>query len=147
MSKFSVLPFIDNNNHLTKIGLDKVIFSYFSHSKKYGGCVFSFFEHSEVNSTEEEDKTIDEEAKEETPSIEEEIALAENIIEEEEEEMVNRWQVYASIAPVYYNTLGKGSHLDEQFNENSKSGEINASYGVNVSYAFNEKLIKKRNEI
>jgi len=96
-----------------------------------------------LNNTEEEkeeNKTTEEETKEETPSIEEEIALAENIIEEEEAKKVNRWQVYASIAPVYYNTLGKGSHLDEQFNENTKSGEINTSYGVNVSYAFNEKL-------
>lgn len=90
--------------------------------------------------TEEENKTTDEETKKEEISIEEEIAKAEDLIEKEEAKKVNRWQVYASIAPVYYNTLGKGSHIDEQFDDNSKSGEINTSYGVNVSYAFNEKL-------
>ena len=74
-----------------------------------------------------------------SPSIEEEIAKAKDIIEEEKEK-VNRWQVYANIAPVYYNTLGKGSHIDDQFVNNNKSGEFNTSYGVNVSYAFNERL-------
>ena len=28
--------------------------NYFSHSKKYGGCVFSFFEHPEAGNSEEE---------------------------------------------------------------------------------------------
>ena len=90
--------------------------------------------------TEEENTTTDVETKKEETSIEEEIAKAEDLIEKEEDKKVNRWQVYANIAPVYYNTLSKGSHIDEQFNNNSKSGEINTSYGVNVSYAFNEKL-------
>ncbi|MDO6595934.1 hypothetical protein Q4512_03345 [Oceanihabitans sp. 2_MG-2023] len=94
-----------------------------------------------LSNTEEENKTTDAETKVEETSIEEEIAKAEERIEkEEEEEKVNRWQVYANIAPVYYNTLGKGSHIDEQFVDNSKSGETNTSYGVNVSYAFNKKL-------
>ncbi|WP_191858370.1 hypothetical protein [Hanstruepera ponticola] len=78
----------------------------------------------------------------ESPSIEEEIAQAENINEKEEEEekLVNRWQVAASVAPVYYNSLGNGSHIDDQFVSNSKSGEVNMSYGVNVSYALSKKL-------
>ena len=88
----------------------------------------------------ETDSKQDEEPKEnDSPTIEEAIAMAEDIIEKEEGK-VNRWQVYTSVAPVYYNTLGKGSHIDEQFNNNSKSGEINTSYGVNVSYALNNKL-------
>ncbi|TYB78805.1 hypothetical protein [Bizionia myxarmorum] len=79
--------------------------------------------------------------KSESPSIEEAIAEAEKTIEKEEDEkLVNRWQVQAIIAPVYYNSLGKGSHLDEEFVSNSKSGETNTSYGVNVSYAINKKL-------
>ncbi|MCB0470448.1 MAG: outer membrane beta-barrel protein, partial [Flavobacteriaceae bacterium] len=53
---------------------------------------------------------------------------------------VNRWQVYASIAPVYYNTLGEGSHLHEQFVHNPKNGEFNTSYGVNVGYALNDRF-------
>lgn len=51
-----------------------------------------------------------------------------------------RWEVAPNFAPVYYNTLGSGSSIDPQFSNNSKSGEVNFSYGLNVSYAFNEKL-------
>ena len=86
----------------------------------------------------EENLTTDEETDEDSSSIEEAIAKAEDLIEQEEK--VNRWQVYANIAPVYYNTLGQGSHIDDQFVQNSKSGEINMSYGVNVSYVLNDKL-------
>lgn len=96
------------------------------------------------NEKEKEDnqKVGDSLATGELPSIEEEIAQLENINEKEEEkeELVNRWQVAANIAPVYYNSLGKGSHIDEQFVSNSKSGEVNMSYGVNVSYALSNKL-------
>lgn len=60
--------------------------------------------------------------------------------EEEEEEANNRWNVYANIAPVYYNAFGEGSHIDEQFNKNNKSGEVNTSYGVKVGYTLNDKL-------
>ncbi|MFD2822459.1 hypothetical protein ACFS5M_02185 [Lacinutrix iliipiscaria] len=96
---------------------------------------------AEANNTEdkEEEITASDETQEESPSIEEEIAKVEDIIEKEEEK-VDRWQVYANVAPVYYNTLGKGSHIDDEFVENSKSGEINMSYGVNVSYALSKKL-------
>jgi len=82
--------------------------------------------------------TIEEEAKKDSTSIEEAIAKAEDLIEKEEK--VNRWQVYANIAPVYYNTLGNGSHIHDQFVNNPKSGEVNTSYGVNVGYAINNKL-------
>jgi hypothetical protein len=92
-----------------------------------------------TTNTELENTVTDAETKKEEVSIEEEIAKLEDLIEKEEEK-VNRWQVYANIAPVYYNTLSKGSHIDDQFIDNSKSGEINTSYGVNVSYAFNDKL-------
>lgn len=40
---------IEHSSHTNLSHLDN-----FSHSKKYGGCVFSFFEHPETNSTEEE---------------------------------------------------------------------------------------------
>ena len=77
----------------------------------------------------------------ESPSIEEAIAQAEETSEKEEDEkLVNRWQVQANIAPVYYNSLGKGSHIDNEFVSNSKSGETNTSYGVNVSYAISKKF-------
>ncbi|MBE9489752.1 MAG: outer membrane beta-barrel protein, partial [Bacteroidetes bacterium] len=82
--------------------------------------------------------TIEEEAIKDSTSIEEAIVKAEDLIEKEEK--VNRWQVYANIAPVYYNTLGNGSHIHDQFVNNPKSGEVNTSYGVNVGYAINNKL-------
>lgn len=52
----------------------------------------------------------------------------------------NRWDVAPNFAPVYYSSLGNGSSIDPQFSDNSKSGDINYSYGVKVSYAINDKL-------
>ncbi|RSK41466.1 outer membrane beta-barrel protein [Mangrovimonas spongiae] len=73
-------------------------------------------------------------------AIEKAIAMAKEAEQNNEEENVaNRWQVSANIAPVYYNSFGDGSHIDEQFVGNSKTGEVNTSYGVNVSYAMNKK--------
>ena len=87
-------------------------------------------------------QTITDTLKTQQPSIED--AIAENTTKEEytdtEEETSNKWVVNANIAPVYYNIMGEGSHLDEQFNDNNKSGEINTSYGVKVGYALNKKL-------
>lgn len=71
-------------------------------------------------------------------TIEEVIDKTKNIIEEEEN--VNRWSIAPNAAPVYFNTLGEGSSLDPQFNSNSKSGELNMSYGISASYAVNKKL-------
>lgn len=71
-------------------------------------------------------------------TIEEAIDKTKNIIEEEEN--VNRWSIAPNAAPVYFNTLGEGSSLDPQFNNNSKSGELNMSYGISASYAVNKKL-------
>lgn len=58
----------------------------------------------------------------------------------EENEIKSKWEVSPNFAPVYYNTIGKGSSIDPQFSNNSKSGDINYSYGVKVSYAINDKL-------
>jgi len=65
--------------------------------------------------------------------------------EEEKEKLLNdpgkkRWSISPTLAPVYYNTLGNGSPIHSQFAENSKSGEVNMSYGVNVDYAVSKKL-------
>lgn len=61
-------------------------------------------------------------------------------IEEEEETLKSRWSVSPNVAPVYFNTLGNGSSIHDQFNNNTKSGDINMSYGVSGSYAINNKL-------
>lgn len=53
---------------------------------------------------------------------------------------IKRWTVAPNVAPVYFNTLGKGSPLDDQFTDNAKEGDITMSYGVKGSYAISEKL-------
>jgi len=73
-------------------------------------------------------------------SIEEAISEVIDISEKEEDEKLSRWDISTNVAPVYFSSLGKGSSLDAQFVDNSKSGEINMSYGVNTSFAINKKL-------
>ncbi|OEK06148.1 hypothetical protein A8C32_19145 [Flavivirga aquatica] len=59
----------------------------------------------------------------------------------EEKSSSNKWSIAPNAAPVYFNTLnGEGSSIDPQFNNNSKSGELNMSYGISASYAINSKL-------
>ena len=75
-------------------------------------------------------------------------SLIEYLKEKEEEEIIantensldERWAISPNFAPLYYNTLGDGSSIDTQFTNNSKSGEVNYGYGVQVSYAINDKL-------
>ena len=64
----------------------------------------------------------------------------ENIDEKEKEDEQNRWSIAPNVAPVYYSSLGQGSSIDQQFNNNSKSGNINMSYGITGSYAVTSKL-------
>ncbi|GGH38119.1 hypothetical protein IA57_05020 [Mangrovimonas yunxiaonensis] len=76
-----------------------------------------------------------------TLSIEDAIAMAKAAKQgHEKEKPTDRWQVSANIAPVYYNTFGDGSHIDDQFVGSSKTGEVNTSYGVHVSYTITKKL-------
>ncbi|MEP1489102.1 MAG: hypothetical protein ABJK28_11800 [Algibacter sp.] len=91
-----------------------------------------------VNVTEDE-PLIKEGLNKETETIEE--AIAKNIDDIEEEKQLNRWNITPNAAPVYFNTLGEGSSIASQFNNNNKTGEVNMSYGINASYAINKKLI------
>ncbi len=96
---------------------------------------------TEVVVTDKNNLDKKEEEQELKPSIEDAVAEAkktEYLIEEEE--TANRWTVNPNIAPVYYNSFGEGSHLNEQFNSNKKTGEVNTSYGVKVGYALNKNL-------
>lgn len=52
----------------------------------------------------------------------------------------NRWDITPNIAPVYYSSLGEGSSIDPVFSDNQKSGDLNLSYGVLVSYNLNKRL-------
>ena len=72
-------------------------------------------------------------------SLADEIANNEDIENPMEKEF-ERWKASSNIAPVYFNTFGKGSSIHPQFNNNSKTGDINMSYGISGSYAINKKL-------
>ncbi len=58
----------------------------------------------------------------------------------EETSSSKKWNVAPNIAPVYYNSIGNGSSIDSQFADNNKGGEVNLSYGVQISYNINERL-------
>lgn len=62
----------------------------------------------------------------------EEVILADNTNE--------KWSVGPSVAPVYFNGIGEGSPVHTIFVPNSKSGNINMSYGVSVAYEVSKKL-------
>ncbi len=65
-------------------------------------------------------------------------------INQEEDPLVEssgpKWSVGPSIAPVYFNSFGDGSPIHSNFASNSKSGNVNLSYGVAVSYDVSKKL-------
>ncbi|WP_420603432.1 hypothetical protein [Flagellimonas sp.] len=67
------------------------------------------------------------------------------VIEEREEEVVaestsGKWSVGPSVAPVYFNGSGEGSPIHSNFSSNSKSGNVNLSYGLTVAYNIGKKL-------
>lgn len=75
------------------------------------------------------------------PSIQDAIAGQNNLKSSEKiDKIENRWQVTPNLAPVYYNSFGNGSSIDPEFSGNPQKGDVNMSYGVQVSYALNNKL-------
>lgn len=52
----------------------------------------------------------------------------------------NKWSVGPSIGPVYFNSFGNGSPIHSNFAANSKTGNVNLSYGLTVSYGISKKL-------
>jgi hypothetical protein len=94
-------------------------------------------EASETNSRsiKDPDSTID------SFSIEE--AIAEQSLTKNEKEKADersRWSISPNVAPVYFSSLGQGSPISPQFNDNAKGGDINMSYGVSGSYAVSNRL-------
>ncbi|MGS2762514.1 hypothetical protein [Sinomicrobium sp. M5D2P9] len=78
-------------------------------------------------------------------SLLEAIAEMENDTENEKqmalkEKENKKWSINPNVAPVYYNSLSSGSPIDPEFKDNSKSGKVNLSYGVNVAYQVNDRL-------
>ena len=72
-------------------------------------------------------------------------AIAEKNAEEEEELLLaenteSKWSVGPSVAPVYFTGAGDGSPIHSNFNSNSKSGNVNLSYGLTVAYNLGKRL-------
>jgi len=98
-----------------------------------------------TNSITEEEIIAEENIEENKTAITEAIAeqeLKKETTEDDEiaQQNYTKWDISTNIAPVYYNTLSNGSPIDNQFSSNKKKGQINTSYGVNVSYALNKKF-------
>jgi len=55
------------------------------------------------------------------------------------EAITRRWDVGAIAAPVYSGDFG-GSGIDPQFKDNTKTSDLNLSYGVQISYAVTPKF-------
>ncbi len=92
----------------------------------------------EVEELEEKTENTTEDA---SPTIEEALTSAEDGEDyDEKEEVKDRWSITPNVSPVYYNSLGNGSSIHQQFDNNSKSGQLNMSYGVNASYALTNRL-------
>ncbi|MAZ26790.1 MAG: hypothetical protein CL868_06895 [Cytophagaceae bacterium] len=85
-----------------------------------------------------------EEAKEEEktlPDLVEEMKQQEEGIAgvDDKEGKLKRWGIAPNLAPVYYGSFG-GNGVAPEFNDNSSQGDVNLSYGVQVSYAVNERF-------
>ncbi len=92
---------------------------------------------------ENQDVTKNSEEQEGKKSIFDAIAEKEKKAEDKElkeKEVYERWAVGPSVAPVYFDALGEGSPIHSNFSQNSKSGNLNLSYGLTVSYDINKKL-------
>lgn len=83
-----------------------------------------------------------EEGADDRPSLLDAIAEQENIKYSQETKSApeNRWSVTPNLAPVYYNGFGSGSSIDPDLDYNPQKGDINMSYGLQVSYALNDRL-------
>ncbi len=74
-------------------------------------------------------------------SIFDEIAAQEKEKEEAlAENKTNKWSAGPSVAPVYFNAIGEGSPVNAAFVPNSKSGDLNLSYGLSVAYEVSKKI-------
>ena len=65
--------------------------------------------------------------------------------EESEKEAVaeskdKRWAMGPSVAPVFFGSVGEGSPIHSNFASNSKSGNLNLSYGLTVTYDVSKRL-------
>ena len=64
----------------------------------------------------------------------------ETAVAKKEDRDFKTWEVTPNFGPVFYNSLSGGSAIDPDFADNSQSGDVNFSYGVQISYAINDRL-------
>lgn len=88
----------------------------------------------------EKAKTVSEEIDSKKKSIFDEIAEQEKEKEVLAENKGGKWSAGPSVAPVYFDAIGEGSPVHSIFVPNSKSGDLNLSYGLSVAYEVNSKL-------
>ncbi len=89
----------------------------------------------------EENNTGAEESEEvKKKSLFDEIAEQEQEKETIAESKGGKWSAGPSVAPVYFDAIGEGSPVHSIFVPNSKSGDLNLSYGLFVAYEINDKL-------
>lgn len=99
-----------------------------------------------INSTTENLKGKEKEVTKSNEKINLKKSLFDELNRQEEEETAiveksgKRWSAGPSIAPVYYDAMGKGSPVSPMFSSNSKSGNINLSYGVAIAYEISPKF-------
>ena len=94
--------------------------------------------------------TVVSEQKKEDPSVEQEVkndnktsfldAIAAQEEEIEEEISGNKWSVGPRVAPVFFSSLTQGSPIHSSFQNNAKSGNVNLSYGLAVTYDISKKV-------
>lgn len=58
----------------------------------------------------------------------------------EEEISGNKWSVGPRVAPVFFSSLSQGSPIHSSFQNNAKSGNVNLSYGLAVTYDISKKV-------
>ncbi|MEL6810662.1 MAG: outer membrane beta-barrel protein [Bacteroidota bacterium] len=85
----------------------------------------------------EEEKISEENKKSIFDAIEED---KEDAVAKTEDKDFRNWEVTPNVGPVFYSSLGEGSSIDPSFADNSQSGDVNVSYGVQVSYNINDRL-------
>ena len=95
---------------------------------------------SEKNGDQVAENTAEKEDETEKQSIYDAIAEQEQLEEAVAENKSGKWSVGPSLAPIYFNGAGDGSPVGADFASNSKTGNLNLSYGVNVAYEVGKKV-------
>jgi hypothetical protein len=78
------------------------------------------------------------------PKLESLVEVAQQIYNEDQNTTSSTekksWFVKPQISPTFYGNMGSGSAIDENLAQNSGSGDVNVSFGVNLAYQLNDKM-------